>query len=733
MKNKKIIAVVMSLVITAGSISFPALCSAAEEEITYTIENDLDDSGEWKYRELVPDLECETLDNFTSKGSNTSGSDTQEDTKLNEDAYRGNYSLSRKTRASAGIGFRIPCMQSGGTYVFSAWMKGECNGADLVKASPARNYTKTAGGATEAPFEKASGTGNTQFHLTDSWEYYSADIKAPSDISPTNSVHIYLASMMDSGYKDNTGKYVQKIFIDDWSLRLMVPDDFIETKMLSSQYDSESATITYKFNLDIDPRTVTAERICVNSETNSEFIESATLETTNENTREHTLSVTLKNMQQGTTYAVTLPEMRDAWGRIVSENNAVIIGNYPEGQYTVFDDLDDSGKWKYRELIPDVGCETITGFWDKSATPTPPDTKVALSTDAYRGRYSVSRTMSGYAGLGAKVENLDIYTEENPAEYLLTMYAKADLAEGLTSINLTPCYSLNPLNAGKTETAFRYPNTDMQIAINDEWRRYTKSLRILDVTSIDKSKDMYMYFYAFATGRPSNTIYLDEFSLRRNLPKDFFAAEITDASYSDNTAVFTFNLDIDPRTVREEDILINGAPQESVIEDITITTDEYTRITTMEIELSNLKSEMDYTIDISGVKDAWGRDITGQKTVEFSTLPAVSMSASFEMENEDVTSLSAGELDIDLVLTSNIGNADVTIVAATCKNGVFTSVTPVEETLAAGSNTIDTITVTVGADDDAVRIFVWSDAGVVMTPLAKFGELTASGFKGEGY
>ena len=37
MKNKKIIAVVMSLVITAGSISFPALCSAAEEEITYTI------------------------------------------------------------------------------------------------------------------------------------------------------------------------------------------------------------------------------------------------------------------------------------------------------------------------------------------------------------------------------------------------------------------------------------------------------------------------------------------------------------------------------------------------------------------------------------------------------------------------------------------------------------------------------------------------------------------------
>ena len=733
MKKKQIIAVVMSLVITAGSISFPALCSAAEEESTYTIENDLDDSGEWKYRELVPDLECETLDNFTSKGAITSGSDAQGDTMLNEDAYRGNYSLSRKTRASAGIGFRIPYMQSGGTYIFSGWMKGECNGADLVKTAPARNYTKTTGSAAEAPFTKASGTGNAQFNLTDSWQYYSEAIKAPEDISTTTkTVHIYLASMMDIGYKDSVGKRVQNIFIDDWSLRLMVPDDFIETKMLSSQYDSESETITYKFNLDIDPRTVTKERICVNGETNSEFIKSATLETTNENTREHTLSVTLQNMQEGTTYAVTLPEMRDAWGRIVSENNAVIIGTYPEGQYTVFDDLDDSGKWKYRELIPDVGCETITNFWDKSATPTPPDTKVALSTDAYRGSYSISRTMSGYAGLGAKVENLDVYTEENPAEYLLSMYAKADLAEGLTSINLTPCYSLNPLNAGLKEAAFRYPNTDMQIAINDEWSRYTKSLRILDVTSIDKSKDMYMYFYAFATGKPSNTIYLDEFSLRRNLPKDFFAAEITDASYSDNTAVFTFNLDIDPRTVREEDILINGAPQESVIEDITITTDEYTRITTMEIELSNLKSEMDYTIDISGVKDAWGRDITGQKTVEFSTLPAVSMSASFEMENEDVTSLSAGELDIDLVLTSNIETADVTIVAATCKNGVFTSVTPVEETLAAGSNTIDTITVTVGADDDAVRIFVWSDAGV-MSPLAKFGELTASGFKGAGY
>lgn len=731
MKKKYIIAAILSLVITAGSISFPALCRAAGEESTYTIENDLDDSGAWKYRELVPDLECETLDNFTSKGSITS--EEQGATMLNEDAYRGNYSLSRKARTNAGIGFTVPYMQSGGTYIFSAWIKAECNGADLVKTAPARNYTKATGSATEAPFAKASGSGNVYFNVTDSWQYYSADVKAPEDISTTNkTVHIYLASTMDSGYKDSDNRFVQNIFIDDWSLRLMVPDDFAETKMLSSQYDSQSATITYKFNLDIDPRTVTKERISVNGEANSEFIKSAVLETTNENTREHTLSVTLQNMQEGTTYAVTLPEMRDAWGRIVAENNAVIIGTYPEGQYTIFEDLDDSGKWKYRELIPDVGCETVTGFWDKSATPTPPDTNVALSTDAYRGSYSISRTMSGYAGLGAKVENLDIYTEGNPAEYLLSMYAKADLAEGLTSVNLVPCYSLN---AG-TESNFKYPGADMLIGINNEWSMYTKTMRITDVASIDKSKDMYMYFYANArdssNNKLSNTIYLDEWSLRRNLPKDFFGAEITDVSYSDNTAVFTFNLDIDPRTVRAEDILINGAPQTSVIENITVTTDEYTRITTMEIELTNLKSEMDYTIDISSVKDAWGRDITGQKTVEFSTPPAVSMSASFEMENEAVTALSAGELDIDLVLESNIGAADVTIVAATCKNGVFTSVTPVEETLTAGSNTIDTITVTVGADDDAVRIFVWSD-GAVMLPLAKFGELTTSGFKRAGY
>ena len=151
-------------------------------------------------------------------------------------------------------------------------------------------------------------------------------------------------------------------------------------------------------------------------------------------------------------------------------------GLYPTAAYTtVSSELDDSRAWKYRELIPDVGCETIAGFWDKEdVTPTSPNTNVALSTDAYRGSYSVSRTMSGYKKLGAKVENLDVYTKENPVEYLLSMYAKADLADGLPSVNLTPAYLVN----GYMEKSFQYPGTNMPIAINNEWGRYTRKMQI---------------------------------------------------------------------------------------------------------------------------------------------------------------------------------------------------------------------------------------------------------------
>ena len=305
-------------------------------------------------------------------------------------------------------------------------------------------------------------------------------------------------------------------------------------------------------------------------------------------------------------------------------------GLYPTAAYTtVSSELDDSGAWKYRELIPDVGCETIAGFWDKeNVTPTSPNTNVALSTDAYRGSYSVSRTMSGYKKLGAKVENLDVYTEKNPAEYLLSMYAKADLAEDLTSVNLTPAYLVN----GYMEKSFQYPNTTMPITINNEWGRYTRKMQIYerDVTSIDKSKDMYMYFYAYAQGSPSNTIYLDEWSLRMAIPDNLSSSYVKSISPSPakpaikngEDLTFKFSLDIDPRTVRKENITVNGTANSSLVKAVNVTTDEATRETTLTISFNTLTVGTTYTIALPEIKDAWGRNVVGTTTASVTCVPA---------------------------------------------------------------------------------------------------------------
>lgn len=178
---------------------------------------------------------------------------------------------------------------------------------------------------------------------------------------------------------DDTGspaEYIQTLYIDDWSMRLCVPDGFPETKRLSVDYNEETQTLTYKFNLDIDPRTVRKENIEVNGVRGDAFIESSVLETTDEETREHTLTLKLQNLENENMITVILADVKDAWGREVLNNPPFTLNNFPEGQYTIFNDLDDTGAWKYRELIYDPECETTEYLWDglNGAQPTPPQT-----------------------------------------------------------------------------------------------------------------------------------------------------------------------------------------------------------------------------------------------------------------------------------------------------------------------------------------------------------------------
>ena len=331
--------------------------------------------------------------------------------------------------------------------------------------------------------------------------------------------------------------------------------------------------------------------------------------------------------------------------------------------------------------------------------------------------------MQAYSRLGQKIANLDVYTAENPAEYMMNLYAKADMGTGISDVRIVPCYRLNE----NKEAAFSYPRTEMRFSIGTNWTKLSFPVRVTSVDSIDKTKDIYAYFYAnekdAAGNTIANTIYLDEWSVRRMLPDDFFNTEVTESSYENGEADFTFNLDIDRFTVTKEKILINGTPRPDMIDDLILTTDNYTRITDLKIKLKNLKPELHYTIDLPEVKDAWGRDIEGNKTIFFDTPKSVELNAVFKSGGNIITKMTDGEIEIDLTAKSNIGAEAVTVTAAVYKNNKFVNVVPVNAALDNAAKDIQ-ITIDAGSGNDGLRLFIWrNQTGEAPVPIISFIEL----------
>ena len=277
-------------------------CCYAEDnaETAYTINNDLDADGNWIYRELVPDIECETLTGFCKVGSKDAAS-TMQDADIvlySDNAHSGSYCIKRTMRGNPGIAF-IPAAalktytaEEPNEYIINAWMRTDCENGKTVQVVP--GYTIPG----QKKFGKGTGETSSGFNVGNTWQYFSKKIRKGNIEAAQTVVFWFNGLGAENGIWDELGqKYIQTLYIDDWSMRLCVPDDFPETKRLSVDYNKESQTLTYKFNLDIDPRTVRKENIEVNGVRGDAYIESSVLETTNEETREHTLTLKLQNLE----------------------------------------------------------------------------------------------------------------------------------------------------------------------------------------------------------------------------------------------------------------------------------------------------------------------------------------------------------------------------------------------------------------------------------------------------
>lgn len=764
MKGNKLLSAVMAACLAAGAGGFAPKCAAADT-FTNVYENyavDVDNGGKWLYRELVPDPGCEGESSFINMGDNYSVKETTTKqtnaARTSTYAHSGEYSWYRTAIQNRGIAINFGndgTIASSTKYNVSAYMRSDMLGADdtkkatQVKAGVFINYVSSEGWLNEKDL----------FNLTGEWQKFSKTVTTPS-IPSGKTVKLGLAHYKSTGdaysetRTDKTDPWtINTIYIDDWSIRRALPDDFMATEALPGVFDEEAMTVTYRFNLDIDYRTVTKASIAVNGVKDTTYIESAALETVSEQTREHKLTIKLQNITEGEVYTLTLPDIKDAWGRDVTGIEPTVVGTFPEGQYTIFDDLDNGGKWLYRELVQDLECEGADSFVPMSSsnyqTTLGTDTKQVLpkrvSTDKHGGSYSWYTRGAQYRGPGAAFAAGTFTVGES---FKMSAYMKSDL-EGATDGEKATAVQVRPFIWNKNV------NQDWlgsAITLTDKWEKKTLDFTIPDkiqgvATNVNQAINIGVVTDAegnadsYKETRSDNgkdvavvSFYIDDWSIRRALPESFFGTELTDKSFdaATLTAHYTFNLDIDPRTVRAESIQINGAANTALIESVALKTNEYTRVTTLDISLKNIRDGVAYTVSLPELEDAWGRAVSGDTELGFTLPAAVTTTLDFAKGGDKITALADGTIDVNVAIENSGAQFSAEVVAAVCKNGKFTSVSNTPVTVKKGKTTAN-VSVTAGAQDDAVRIFVLKKSGTMLIPVCAAGELTKQGYKSCDY
>ncbi len=680
MKNllKKCFSILAMTSLLTSQIYVSGLADDTTTSAAYTINNDLDADGNWIYRELVPDIECETTNGFLKIGKKTPGSTMQDDDIVlsNTNPHGGNYSIKRTMRTNPGIAFtptaalKTYTQDEPNEYVISAWMRTECGGGQTVKVVP--GYTIPA----QTPFGKGTGESSIGFEVKNTWQYFSKKVqKKESDAANSVGFWFYGNTLTAANaVYDTTGtesKYIQTLYIDDWSMRLCVPYDFPETKRLSVDYNEESQTLTYKFNLDIDPRTVRKENIDVNGVRGGTYIESAILKTTNEETREHTLTLKLQNFEKENIITVKLADIKDAWGRDVSGNAPFIINNYPEGQYTIYDDLDDGGLWKYRELVPNVGCETKDGFAavgkPSPADSTIQDADIVLSTDKHSGNYSIKRTMRQNMGIGFVVPKEAVVAGD---PYIVSAYLKTGTEKGGYDKPIT--VSINNEEGGFVAAI---AGGRSSFDVTTDWKYHSTTLKFNSAFTKDTNQVFLLWNTltlttggvqdsSVSTATPVQTLYVDDWSFRKIPTFDVYQT----GAYVDNTSAepsvkFVFDKDIDSRSVDISNVMIDGAATDKV-KSFTVVTDEITRESVLTLNL-NGEIPRNSSVSISHLKDAWGRDIKNTFGTGLS-LGTAKITAADGTEIMEETPLGAGEYTYTVsgITNGTANTADISAILA---------------------------------------------------------------------
>ncbi|MBQ7900844.1 MAG: Ig-like domain-containing protein [Clostridia bacterium] len=411
---------------------------------------------------------------------------------------------------------------------------------------------------------------------------------------------------------------------------------------------------------------------------------------------------------------------------------------YPDASYSINDDLGENGKWKYRELFVHTTCD------DPSQIPSDGSyAGMAVANDGERTYYE--KTAEKYKKIGVAAEELHANVD-----YIFSGYVKSDSACDLGMLG--GVYIVFDSDGNRLSSGAN----DMSVAgfkSLTEWQRIDKTFKFTqykgrtDGKTYDIPEGGYISNGAewrkeiFITHSNSSavTLGLDDISLRLVPDEGKCTAYTKSASTIENPVIsatdeisFTFSNDIDMRTVTPETVLLNGTAYDST--EIRSTVDEETRETTVYIKFNVLSAEQSYSVELSGIKDAWGRDIVGTNKTDFATLPAVEQTdAAFEDEdNQPLTSLAAGKVTASVALKSNIGDVNANIIAAECDGNRIVEIQYLPVTITASETRYTLPALDIDSADNAVRVYVWSDSEFP-TPYTRYGIFSKNGYSAAQY
>ena len=297
-------------------------------EITYSASGDVDSSGNWIYRNLAPDPDCEDLSKFW-QSNYTNDADTMS---FSSESHSGNGSIKKLVKRYNRLGIEAD-LKANSDYHFSAWMRDESaeNSNNLLIAAEYRVYDEKN---VSQKLQQMILTQNSaaQFTLGNKWSYINRDVRitqfeADSVAYPIGADYTIDAAKLYVTQSDDTERTV---YMDDLNIRL-IPDFRVYTKALSHLDGGliGNEEVVFTFSNEIDKWTVKPENILINGESGLGKV-NVDLRSDDE-TKETEVAITFNTpVAKGEEVEISLADIRDAWGReVIGTTKLSVKGGKP--------------------------------------------------------------------------------------------------------------------------------------------------------------------------------------------------------------------------------------------------------------------------------------------------------------------------------------------------------------------------------------------------------------------